>query len=45
MDQIIFWMKVANELQVWANGNFRECVIGGANNLCGEAHAYEYREK
>lgn len=31
-------MKVVSELQVWANVNFRECVIRGAN-------AYEYREK
>lgn len=36
---------MVRELQVWANGNFRECVTEGANNLCGEAHAYEYREK
>lgn len=45
MGQIIFWMKVVRELQVWANGNFRECVIGGADSFCGEARAYEYREK
>lgn len=45
MGQIIFWMKVVSELQVWVNGNFRARSIGGANNLCGEAHAYEYRAK
>jgi len=41
--QNISWMKVVNELQVWANGNFREHVIWGANNLRGEAHACENR--